>query len=70
MKIGKIMIGAFAGVLLMSGCMTEEPIKQRATEERIKLIGNSSFTIELLNAKTMIKIAFNLFFSWNTSRFA
>ena len=54
MKIGKIMIGAFAGVLLMSGCMTEEPIKQRATEERIKLIGNSSFTIELLNAKTMI----------------
>ena len=54
MKIGKIMIGAFAGVLLMSGCMTEEPIKQRATEERIKLIGNSSFTVELLNAKTMI----------------
>ena len=54
MKIGKIMIGAFAGALLMTGCMTEEPIKQRATEERIKLIGNSSFTIELLNAKTMI----------------
>ena len=54
MKIGKIMIGAFAGVLLMTGCMTEEPIKQRATEERIKLIGNRSFTIELLNAKTMI----------------
>ncbi|MBR4666327.1 MAG: hypothetical protein IKO93_20845 [Lentisphaeria bacterium] len=54
MKIGKIMIAAFAGVLLMTGCMTEEPIKQRATEERIKLIGNSSFTIELLNAKTMI----------------
>ena len=54
MKIGKIMIGAFAGVLLMTGCMTEEPIKQRATEERIKLIENSSFTIELLNAKTMI----------------
>lgn len=54
MKIGKIMIGAFAGVLLMSGCMTEEPVKQRATEERIKLIENSSFTIELLNAKTMI----------------
>ena len=54
MKIGKIMIGAFAGVLLMSGCMTEEPVKQRATEERIKLIGSSSFTIELLNAKTMI----------------
>ena len=54
MKIGKIMIAAFAGVLLMTGCMTEEPIKQRATEERIKLIENSSFTIELLNAKTMI----------------
>ena len=54
MKIGKIMIGAFASVLLMTGCMTEEPVKQRATEERIKLIGNSSFTIELLNAKTMI----------------
>ncbi|MBE6371588.1 MAG: hypothetical protein E7055_05890 [Lentisphaerae bacterium] len=54
MKIGKIMIGAFAGALLMTGCMTEEPIKQRATEERIKLIENSSFTIELLNAKTMI----------------
>ncbi len=54
MKIGKIMIGAVAGALLMTGCMTEEPIKQRATEERIKLIGNSSFTIELLNARTMI----------------
>ena len=54
MKIAKVVIGAFAGVLLMSGCMTEEPIKQRATEERIKLIGSSSFTIELLNAKTMI----------------
>ena len=54
MKIVKIVIGACAAVLLMSGCMTEEPIKQRAADERIKLIGNSSFSIELLSAKTMI----------------
>ena len=54
MKIAKVVIGACAAVLLMSGCMTEEPIKQRAADERIKLIGNSSFNIELLSAKTMI----------------
>ena len=54
MKIANVVIGACAAVLLMSGCMTEEPIKQRAADERIKLIGNSSFSIELLSAKTMI----------------
>ena len=54
MKITKLVIGACAAALLMTGCMTEEPIKQRAADERITLIGNSSFDIELLSAKTMI----------------
>jgi len=54
MKITKVVIGACAAVLLMSGCMTEELIKHRAADERITLIGNSSFKIELLSAKTMI----------------
>ena len=54
MKIVKVVIGACAAVLLMSGCMTEELIKQRAADERITLIGRSSFNIELLSAKTMI----------------
>ena len=54
MKIAKVIIGVCAAALLMSGCMTEEPIKQRASDERIKLIDNYSFTIELLSAKTMI----------------
>ena len=40
--------------LLLTGCMTEEPIKQRATDQRIELIGNSSFNIDLLSAKTLI----------------
>ena len=54
MKIAKAVFGVCAGVLLISGCMTEEPVKQRAVEERIKLVGNSSFEIELLSAKTLI----------------
>jgi len=54
MKIAKVIIGACTAALLMSGCMTEEPIKQRASDERIKLIGNYSFDIDLLSAKTMI----------------
>ena len=54
MKIAKVVCGVCAGILLLSGCMTEGPVKQRAAEERIKLIGNSSFDIELLSAKTLI----------------
>lgn len=54
MKIAKVVIGVCAAALLMSGCMTEEPIKQRASDERIKLVENSSFTLELLSARTMI----------------
>ena len=54
MKIAKVVFGACTAVLLMSGCMTEEPIKQRAADERIRLVENANFTIELLSAKTMI----------------
>lgn len=54
MKIAKIVIGACAAALLLSGCMTEDLIKQRAADERITLIGKSSFSIELLSAKTLI----------------
>ena len=54
MKITNVLMGACAAVLLLAGCMTEELVKQRAAEERIKLIGNSGFEIELLSAKTLI----------------
>ena len=54
MKIAKAVIGLCTGALLLTGCMTEEPIKQRATDQRIELIGNSSFNIDLLSAKTLI----------------
>ena len=54
MKIASILTGVCAGTLLLSGCMTEEPISQRATEERIELIEGGSFKIELLDAKTLI----------------
>jgi len=54
MKIAKAVIGFCAGALLLSGCMTEEPVKQRAADERIELIGSSSFSIELLSAKTLV----------------
>ena len=54
MKIARILIGVCAGTLLLSGCMTEEPITQRATEERIELVEGSSFKIELLDAKTLV----------------
>ena len=54
MKIAKVLIGVCAGAMLLTGCMTEHPIKQRATDERIELIGNNSFTIELLKATTLI----------------
>ncbi len=54
MKIAKTVIGLCTGALLLSGCMTEEPVKQRATDERIELIGKSSFSIELLSARTLI----------------
>ena len=54
MKITKVIIGVCTAAILMSGCMTEDPIKQRASDDRIKLINSYSFTIELLSAKTMI----------------
>ena len=54
MKIASILTGVCAGTLLLSGCMTEEPISQRATEDRIELIEGGSFKIELLDAKTLI----------------
>ena len=54
MKIAKVVIGACTAALLISGCMTEEPVKQRATDERIKLVESNSFSIELLSAKTII----------------
>ena len=40
--------------MLLTGCMTEEPIQQRVADDRIQLIENNSFNIELLNAKTLI----------------
>ncbi len=54
MKIAKIVFGLCAGALLLTGCMTEEPVKQRAADERIELIGTSSFSIDLLSAKTLV----------------
>ena len=54
MKIAKVLIGACAGALLLSGCMTEQPIKQRVSDNRITLINRHSFTVELLSARTMI----------------
>ena len=57
MRIASILTGVCAGTLLLSGCMTEEPINQRVTEERIELIGANSFKIELLDAKTLINDA-------------
>ena len=49
MKIASILTGVCAGTLLLSGCMTEEPISQRAAEDRIELIEGGSFKIELLD---------------------
>lgn len=54
MKIAKMSIIAAAGAVLFSGCMTDEPVKQRAADERIELINKSSFKIELLRARTLI----------------
>ena len=54
MKVAKVLIGVCAGAMLLTGCMTEHPIKQRATDDRIELIGNNSFSIELLKAATLI----------------
>ena len=54
MKIAKVLIGACAGALLLSGCMTEEPIKQRVSDTRITMINSRSFTVEPLSARTMI----------------
>ena len=54
MKIAKILIGAGAGILMLTGCMTDEPVKQRASDARIELVDNFSFKIELLRAGTMI----------------
>ena len=54
MKIATVLIGAGVGALVLAGCMTEEPIQQRASDERIEMIENRSFNIELVNAKTLI----------------
>ena len=54
MKIAKVLIGAGVGALVLSGCMTEEPVQQRASDERIEIIENRSFDVELLSAKTLI----------------
>ena len=54
MKSAKILAGVWIGVLALAGCMTDELVKQRASDERIELIGSGSFKIELLNARTLI----------------
>jgi len=54
MKVAKLLIGTCTSAMLLTGCMTEEPIQQRVADDRIKLIENNSFNIELLNAKTLI----------------
>ncbi|MBO4631393.1 MAG: hypothetical protein J5858_05675 [Lentisphaeria bacterium] len=54
MKIAKVLMGAGAGILMLSGCMTDEPVKQRASDERVEMIDNFSFKIELLSARTLI----------------
>ena len=54
MKVASVLTGVCASALLLTGCMTEEIITQRATEDRIELIGGSSFKIELLDAKTLV----------------
>ncbi|MBO4649392.1 MAG: hypothetical protein J5806_14685 [Lentisphaeria bacterium] len=54
MKVAKTLIGVCTSAMLLTGCMTEEPIQQRVADDRIQLIENNSFNIELLNAKTLI----------------
>ena len=54
MKLTKFFIGACAGALLLSGCMTDELIKQRTSDERITLIENRSFNLGLLSTKTLV----------------
>lgn len=54
MKITKIVLAAAAAVLFLPGCMTEEPIKERATDARIELVNSSSFKVELLKSSFFI----------------
>ena len=54
MKITTLLMSTCAAAVLLTGCMTEEPIKQRASDERIILIDNSKFSVGLLSAKTLI----------------
>lgn len=54
MKITNVLMGACAAVLLLAGCMTEEPIKQRVSDDRVILINNEKFSVGLLSSKTLI----------------
>ena len=54
MKIANVLMSTCTAALLLSGCMTEEPIKQRVADDRILLIENNKFSAELLSAKTLI----------------
>ena len=54
MKIANVLMSACTAALLLTGCMTEEPIKQRVSDDRIILIGNNRFSAELLSSKTLI----------------
>jgi len=54
MKITNVLMSTCAAAMLLTGCMTEEPIKQRVSDDRIILIDNSKFSTGLLSAKTLI----------------
>jgi len=54
MKITNVLMCACAAAMLLAGCMTEEPIKQRVSDDRIIMIENSKFSLGLLSAKTLI----------------
>ena len=54
MKITNVLMSTCAAAMLLTGCMTEEPVKQRVTDDRIILTDNSKFSMGLLSAKTLI----------------
>ena len=54
MKITNVLMCTCAAAMLLTGCMTEEPVKQRVSDDRIILIDNSKFSTGLLSAKTLI----------------
>ncbi len=54
MKITNVLMSTCAAAMLLTGCMTEEPVKQRVSDDRIILIDNSKFSTGLLSAKTLI----------------